>query len=212
MNFPYRRALQTNPNDPTTGAAYYHFLYITGRPREGRAEIDHAVALDSADGFARGFNGTAYSFERRYDEAVAEFRKALELGNGMGMNLVDLLYLKGERAEALAALREFYAGDRELLDAVEQGYADGGYPGAMHRAADVWASRPNSVMGSTFLASMWYALTEDRDRALQFLERAYEEHNPNMPYIGVRRTSTWSATTHGPRPSSSNGISRIGKP
>jgi len=127
----------------------------------------------------------AYVFERRYDDAVVEFRKALELGNGMGMNIVDALYLNGARAEALAALREFYAGDQEMLDAVNQGYAEGGYRAAMHRAADVWASRPPTFMASTYMAATWYGLAEDRERTLNWLERAYEVHDPNMPYTGV---------------------------
>lgn len=74
-----------------------------------------------------------HSVEGRYDEAVAERPEALELGNGAGLNLVDILYRQGKRAEALAALREFYTGDQELLDAVDQGYAEGGYPGGTQR-------------------------------------------------------------------------------
>jgi serine/threonine protein kinase/tetratricopeptide (TPR) repeat protein len=181
----FRKAIQINPNDATTRAGYSHLLYVTGRPMEGRAQIDRALALDSADGFCRAFSGMAYFFERRYNEAVAELNRALELGNGGGMNVVDVLYLKGARAEALAALREFYAGDQEMLNAVNQGFVEGGYRGAMHRAADVWASRPPTFMGSTYMAAAWYALAEDGERALEWLERAYEVHDPNIPYARV---------------------------
>jgi len=181
----YRKAIQINPNDPMTRAAYSHFLYIMGRPTEGRAQIDRALALDSTDGFCRGFNGVAYLLERRYDDAVAELNRALELGNGLGMNVVDALYLRGTRAEALAALREFYAGDQEMLDAVNQGVVEGGDRAALHRAADVWASRPPTYMSSSYMAATWYALAEDGARTLDWLERAYEVHDPNMPYVGV---------------------------
>jgi TolB-like protein/Tfp pilus assembly protein PilF len=181
----FRKAIQINPNDPVHRAMYSHVLYVTGRRVEGRAQIDSALVLDPADGLCRGFNGINYMFERRYDEAVTELRKALELGNGMGMNVVDVLYLKGARAEALAALRAFYASDQEMLDAVNQGYGEGGYRAAMHRAADVWASRPPTYMGSTFMAAAWYALAEDRERTLDWLERAYEVRDPNIPYAGV---------------------------
>jgi adenylate cyclase len=158
---------------------------VTGRPAEGRAQIDRAVALDPADGLCRGVSGVDYMFERRYDDAVTELRKALALGNGLGMNLVDALYLKGARAEALAALREFWAGDHELLDAVNRGYAEGGYRAALHRGADVWASRPSTFMSSEYMAATWYALAEDSARTLLWLERTYDEHDPNMPYIAV---------------------------
>jgi tetratricopeptide (TPR) repeat protein len=184
-NAAYRKAIQINPNDPVTRAMWSHFLYVTGRPAEGRAQIDSAVALDSNDGLCRGFNGVDYMFERRYDEAITELRKALELGNGLGYSLVDALYLKGARAEALAALREFWAGDQELLEAVNRGYAVGGYDAALLRGADVWASRPPTFWSSTFMAASWYALAGDRERTLEWLERAYEEHDPSLFYIGV---------------------------
>jgi adenylate cyclase len=77
------------------------------------------------------------------------------------------------------------AGDQELLDAVNQGYAEGGYRAALHRVADVWASRPPTFMGSSFMAASWYALAGDRERTLDWLERAYELHDPNMPYIST---------------------------
>jgi TolB-like protein/tetratricopeptide (TPR) repeat protein len=180
-----RKARQMNPNDPYAHAGYSQFLYVTGRAAEGRAQIDSAVALDSTDGGLRGLNGVAYLFERRYDEAIAESRRALELGNALGFVSVDALYLKGAQAEARAELRKVWADDQEMLDAFNQGYAEGGDRAALHRVGDVWASRPPTFMGSTFNAATWYALAGDRERTLQCLERAYELHDPAVPYIGV---------------------------
>jgi TolB-like protein len=181
----YRKAIQINPNDATTRGFYSHFLYATGRPMEGRAQIDSALALDPADGLCRGINGVDYLFEHRYDEAIAELTRAFELGNGAGVYLVDALYLKGARAEALAALRKLYAGDQEMLDAINRGYAEGGYRAALHRGADVWVSRAPTFMSGRFMAASWYALAGDTERTLDWVEREYEQHSPGMPYIAV---------------------------
>jgi TolB-like protein len=181
----YRKAIQINPNDATTRGFYSHFLYATGRPMEGRAQMDRALALDPADGLCRGINGVDYLFEHRYDEAIAELTRAFELGNGAGVYLVDALYLKGARAEALAALRKLYAGDQEMLDAIDRGYAEGGYRAALHRGADVWASRAPTFMSGRFMAASWYALAGDTERTLDWVEREYEQHSPGMPYIAV---------------------------
>jgi TolB-like protein/Tfp pilus assembly protein PilF len=181
----YRKAIQINPSDVTTRATYSHVLFITGRPVEGRAQMDSAVALDPNDGFCRGFNGEAYMFEHRYEEAIAELRRAFELGNGVGVFVVDALYLKGARAEALAELRRLYAGDQELLDAVNQGYAEGGYDAALHRGADVWASRAPTFIVGRFMAATWYSLAGDTGRTLDWSESLYEEHDPSMPYLSL---------------------------
>jgi tetratricopeptide (TPR) repeat protein len=181
----YRRAIRINPNDADARAMWSHFLYVTGRAAEGRAQIDSAVALDPNDGLCRAFDGLDYLFEHRYDEAIAESRRARELGNALGWMSVDALYLKGGQAEARAELRKVWAGDQEMLDAFNQGYAEGGDRAALHRVGDVWASRPPTFMGSTFSAATWYALAGDRERTLDWLERAYEVHDPNMPYIAV---------------------------
>jgi TolB-like protein/tRNA A-37 threonylcarbamoyl transferase component Bud32 len=182
----FRRAIEINPNYPDVRAFYSHYLHIMKRPREARAQMDSALALDPLNALFRGLNGVDLWIEGRPADAVGEFRKALDGGNAaLGMNVVQALVQLGRPEEALAELRKLFAGDAEVLDGLSRGYAVGGSRGAMRRLAEISAARPSAVSGGPFVVADWYALAGDRDRTLEWLTRVVDVRDPNAPYIGV---------------------------
>ena len=184
----WNRLLALNPNSDVL-SGYAQFLGVMGRRRESLAQITRAVELDPFDvkilaAYAGVLNGM-----RRYDDAIAAARAAMDLqpnGESGRQQLFRALRLKGKYDEILAQERESFASDRELLEALERGYAEGGWTGSRRRLAEVWAARyrkPGGV-GALRLATT-YQQAGDKDRALEWLERCYEEHDPNMPFIGA---------------------------
>jgi len=178
----FQKAIRINPNYPDVRAFDSNYLNIMGRPQEARAQMERALALDPLNALFRGLSGEDFLFERRYDDAVVEFRKALEGGDPMGWDIVEALHAKGADSEALAELRKQFTGDQELLDAVSRGDAEGGYRRAARRVADVLALRPSST-NSPYAVAVWYAAAGDREHAFEWLERAYQAHDPNLPYL-----------------------------
>ncbi|HEU5249533.1 MAG TPA: hypothetical protein VFW15_06050, partial [Thermoanaerobaculia bacterium] len=87
--------------------------------------------------------------------------------------------------EALAQDRAFYADDREMKEALERGYAEHGYEGAMRRSAATLSARFRRTYALPTEISRLYMAAGDRDRALEWLEKGYEERDPNMPYLGL---------------------------
>jgi hypothetical protein len=61
-----------------------------------------------------------------------------------------------------------------------KGFAQGGYREAMRQAADLRAAGQQS-----WVAAQLYVRAGQPDLALDWLERAYESRNPNLPYISV---------------------------
>jgi serine/threonine-protein kinase len=187
----YRRVIELNPNDPVARQSYANLLAILGRPEEARAEMDRAVALDPSNGLVRLFNGTLFMSERRYEDAVAEYRRARELGSFGIIPVWDALDLMGAYAEAFAELRRWVAEvteDEEVLDGLDRGYAEGGYRAACRRVADILAARSaatSAVWVGSYSVASWYASAREKERTLEWLERAYEEHIPNMPWVGA---------------------------
>jgi hypothetical protein len=97
-----------------------------------------------------------------------------------------MLYLKGKPGEALATFRKMYVGDAEITAALEDGFEKADYNGAYHAVADLMAERygkPGSE-GAGGIA-VWYTRAGEYDLAIDWLEKAYEEHAPGMPYIGL---------------------------
>jgi len=75
----YRRAVELNPNYPTTHLYYSIYLIKTGRHEEAVAEIKRAQELDPFSFIINAVVGRVFFFARRYDEAIEACYKTLEL-------------------------------------------------------------------------------------------------------------------------------------
>jgi TolB-like protein/Tfp pilus assembly protein PilF/predicted Ser/Thr protein kinase len=185
----WKQILELNPNSAEALQGYSHFLMHMGRPDEAMASIERALLLDPFSVRNQSFYAADLVYARRYDDAIAAARAALRLQPDapVAMNaLYQALFLTGRYDEALALDRENYAGDRELREALERGYADRGYAGAQKRLTDVWAARVGKPGGvRAWDLAVRCLCAGDRERALQWLERAYDDRDGNMPYIGM---------------------------
>jgi hypothetical protein len=67
--------------------------------------------------------------------------------------------------------------------ALERGYAGRDYPGAWRRAAEVEAARHGKEPGAAFDIANCALFAGDTTHALDWLEKACDDRDPNMPYI-----------------------------
>jgi adenylate cyclase len=89
------------------------------------------------------------------------------------------------RNEQLADQRLRIARDPERLAAFERGLAEAGYEGAQRRVADVLAARYGKSYFEAAGLAMRYLDAGDKDRAIDFLDKAYDIRDPWLPYIGM---------------------------
>jgi serine/threonine-protein kinase len=193
----FRRALDLNPNLAEAHMFYSHYLHIVGRPKEGDVEIQRALELDPLNDLVQQFYGMTLGFNRRFDEAIAQAQTVLKTSpnSPSAWNaLHGAFYHQGRFEEALQAQRKAL-GARPAPDvdaALTKGFAQGGYREAMRQAAELRAAREQS-----WVAAQLYVRAGQHDLALDWLERAYEARNPNLPYISV--TPVFDAIRSDPR-------------
>jgi hypothetical protein len=98
-------------------------------------------------------------------------------------------HAKGMHEEHLAAMKAIYAkwGLKEVQDALTRGYAEAGYQRAMSLAAEalVAASETGAAFPQPPDVAEAYIFAGNNDRALDWLERGFETHSPDMPYLGL---------------------------
>ncbi len=89
--------------------------------------------------------------------------------------------------EALTDATKFFAlrGDNEVVEALERGYAQGGYAGAMRLAAEKLAARSKLTYVQPTKIARLFARAGEKDRALDWLEKAYEERASQLVNINV---------------------------
>jgi serine/threonine protein kinase/Tfp pilus assembly protein PilF len=198
----FRQAIALNPNAADARAAYSHLLGILGRHEEARAQIERALELDPFNAFIQAFYGGYLMHTRRYDDAIIQGRKALTTSPGLPVAhgvLVNAFYQKGMHRESIAQMKAgaLAAGDRDLEQALDRGWAEGGYREAMRRAAETLAVRSLSTNVRGQRVASMYIRAGDKDRTLEWLERAYKERDPNLPYLGVQ--TMWDPVREDPR-------------
>ena len=182
----YRKALELNPQNANAHSTFSHVLNILGRPDEAMKHIETALELDPFNPMIKSFYGVDLMFVHRFDDAIKAFREALELNPTQGVadvNIVDALFLAGREEEAMETQRNRWKNNIEYSRILEEGYAEAGFKGGCKKLADFRAEKFNTTYSSPIAIANQYIKAGDNSNAILWLEKAYEEHNPNLPYL-----------------------------
>jgi TolB-like protein/tetratricopeptide (TPR) repeat protein len=202
----WRRALEINPNLASAHAFFAHFLAITGRIDEAVPHSERAIELDPFNALFHGLYSVVLCGARRYDDALAVSRTALDMQPGLTVTALDCaLISKGMRDEHLALQREHISSDIEFVAAFDQGVAEGGYEGAHRRVAQLMPARYEKSGGARGPGyrgphgiARWYLLAGEYDSSIDWLEKAFEVHDSNLPYVGFLEP-LWDPVRSDPR-------------
>jgi tetratricopeptide (TPR) repeat protein len=162
---------------------------IVGRPDEALRQIERAVELEPVTPPAAFYAVVLYC-AHRYDDSIVQARRELRLDphSNVALNVLFLaLHESGQHDEAIKTAIRYYASwlpdALDIREALERGYAEEGYAGAFRRAADVEVSRHVEVPGIAWDAACnGYMIAGDTARALDWLEKAIAQRDPNAPY------------------------------
>jgi eukaryotic-like serine/threonine-protein kinase len=186
----YRRAIEL---DPSSGArlGLSHLLLILQHPREAMEQIDRALEVDPFNVLAQSFRAVNLMKLRRYDEAIAQAREALrvEPGQTVAINaLLQALYQTQTEEEYVAEWKEIVslnpAGLRSF-EAFGRGYKEGGYRAGWKRYAEYRAAGFGKTHWNPTRAAGSYVKAGENALALDWLEKAFEAHDPNLPYVFI---------------------------
>jgi len=151
-----KRAQELDPLSPIISVNVAAVYLLKNDLNSAVEQCQRIIELDPSFPEAHGLIlGFAYLKQRRYEEATAEFQKAVELSGRAGRYLSFLGYyyaVTGKRAEALRILKE-----------LEEKYA--------RREAT-----------GQHLAGV-YAGLGDKDQAFAWLERDFQQRSGTLPYI-----------------------------
>ena len=186
----FRRAIDLNPNYPEARAYYSHLLNILGRPKEAMAQIERALEVDPFNSLFQALYGMDLMYARRYDDAIALLRDTLKTSPNDLVALSTLrsaLHMKHMTKEALEVWKASYAarGDEEAVEALARGFEAGGYSGALRSVAEMLAARSKTSYVSPWQIGTLFTRAGKKDEALDWLEKAYQARDQNMPYIAV---------------------------
>ena len=186
----FRRSIEINPNYPFAQAYYSHYLAIVGDPEAGLPHGELAIELEPYNTLYQSLHGMALRNARKYDEALVLLEKLYnsEPDQGIGLPAFWAVYHElGDYDEALKIAKDIYAlkGMELAIETLEKGNEEGGYKIAMQRTAEAMIAYSDTTYIAPWQICTLYCRAERKTEALDWLEKAYEEHDNNMPYISV---------------------------
>jgi DNA-binding winged helix-turn-helix (wHTH) protein/TolB-like protein len=182
----YKRAIELKPNYANAHHFYALYLSIMGRFDEGIDEIKRAQELEPFSLFIHANVGAILYAARRYDEAINQLKRVLEMNPNFdhARDVLGHVYLqKGMYEQAIAEFRKLtttpYSYD------LGQAYALSGRRSEALKEIDKLQELSKQRYVAPYNLALIYASLDDKDNALEWLEKAYEDRSTRLIWIRV---------------------------
>src|SRR5438067_4038546 len=186
-----KRDLELNPGHAIAYHWYSEYLMAMGQSDESIAIIKQGQETDPLSPVITSTLGFAFVFARKYDQAIEQFQKALELDSNHFLShyrLGHIYSLKGLHREALEEAQKSVAlsgRSTETLAGLAQAYAAAGISEEMQKVLDEVNERSKERYVSPYYVAKIYALAGEKEQTLAWLEKAYDERNPDFIELKV---------------------------
>jgi len=166
----FHRAIELNPNDALGRNWYGGYLSLRGRHDEAIDEHERARELDPFSLIINANLARSFYWARRYDEAIVQARKTLQLDPHFS---VALFWLEGalrhkNLVKEAVALRQAVS-TPERAQAIGQTFKTAGFQALMRESGEAFKKG-----GALVEAARCYAQIGEKSEALALLEDCYE--------------------------------------
>jgi tetratricopeptide (TPR) repeat protein len=186
----FQRAIELNPNYATAHQWYGTYLDDVGRLDNSLTEMKRALELDPLSLVINTDLGNHYYFARRYDDAIAQLRKTLEMDPNFYYaywSLGRALEPKGAREAAIGEYQKARAlnDDASVLGLLAHLYGLSGNKTEALKILDQLKELSKQQYVSAYSFALVYLGLGDKEEALHFLEKSYQDRDPGIDRIKV---------------------------
>ena len=191
----FKRGIELNPNYAMARHWYAIHLANMGRHDEAIREARRAQELDPLTLIVNGTPAATLYLARRYDQAIEELQKLLEMDANFlpAHSMLAVAYVqKGmydkaivEYQKVIDLLRGNLGAELAMKARIGHAYAVWGKKGEAIKILDELLKRRDATPYS--IAEIYVGLGE-KDRAFEWLEKAYQERNVQMVSLKVEPT------------------------
>lgn len=186
-----KRSLDLDSNYADAHGMYGTYLLAIGRFNESIAQRKRALELDPLSPLGNTSVGWLYFYARRYDDAIEWYKKALELDPNFVVahnGLATAYNLKGmyrEAVDAFLTAESLTGANEQTMGALKQAFASSGIKGYWRKELELANEQLKVSPVSTQRMATIYTEPGDKDHAVEWLEKGYEERNSLLIFINV---------------------------
>jgi tetratricopeptide (TPR) repeat protein len=187
----FRRAIELDPGYPTAHQWYSSTLQYLGRLDEALAEVKRAHELDPLSLVISMNLGDVLYLMRQYDRAIEQYKSTLALDQDFAWARYDMAWayaMEGKLDEAIAECKraQKISGDMPVgLSELGRLYARAGRKSDALRVLDeLLRLSQRGYRVPSGIGALYFELG-DRDKAFEWLEKAYQSRDVDLIYLGV---------------------------
>jgi TolB-like protein/Flp pilus assembly protein TadD len=201
----YKKAIDLNPNHVLAHAHYSHLLMMLNRPDEAIKECEIALKLDPLNDFIMTLVAGVYMNAGREEEGIQLVRKAYEINPQSILtrgSYTRSYVIEGNYEKAFELFAQTLDNDSVISAEVRKEFKSRGWDAAMGKLASLLESSPGSKDVRSFRIANLYYKAGDYEKALDWLEKAYEVHHIDLAYAfwpGARNDTIRSDPRYAPR-------------
>lgn len=186
----YRRAVELNPNYATAHQWYGEYFSLRGRFDESLVEMKIARDLDPLSLVIIKDMGEVYYHARKYDQAIGFYRKALDMDPhfNLARRYLAMAYLqKREFSSSVAELETVTKEEKnhDTLSELAFAYALSGRREEAEKILGDMKGMSERRPSRAFNYALVYTGLGNKDKAFEWLEKAYSEHSGPLTGLGV---------------------------
>jgi len=198
----YKRAIELNPNYSLAHLWYSLFLDEMGRLDEAMVEIKKGREVDPISLPINRNIGIYLFHSRRYEEAITQYRSVIEMDPNFATaheGLANVYAQTGRYQEAMLEWQKACTleGEKELAAVWEKYAASGDYRGALRTVVELLEERARRKYVDPNSIALCYVRLGDKDRAFQWLEKAFQEHSGGL--LGLKSGPVYDPIRSDPR-------------
>ncbi len=190
----FLKAIAINPNDAYSRIYYSHLLYILQRPEAAAVQARLAFELDPLNPVILVTYTAAFLFEDDCETARIHSEKALEIdpGNFLANNSLGGVAFRCkdydktfeiEKLNLQAYLSSTGHFDEDAFKEIERIFDEQGFFAAYEEIVKQYEVLYEKGLISPGVMAINYITGNQQDKAMDCLERGFEVHDPQMPYI-----------------------------
>ena len=191
LDHEFRCALKLNPGYSMAYHWYAEYLTAMGRTEESIEVIEQAKEIDPLSAITWAGIASRLYFARQYDEAGKQILEGLELNPNhflLHMNLGNVYVQAGRYVEAVTKMQQAVSlsgSSTEALAGLARAYAAAGSTGEARKILVELTEQATEHYVSPYNLAKIYAALEEKEQAFVWLEKAYQERQPDFIELKV---------------------------
>jgi len=184
----FLKVLEIQPNNALCRAYYAHLLNILRRPEEALVQGKISVDLDPLNPLIQGLYAALLVQTGDYEAAIAPAKKVLTLvpNHPLAFRVLRIAYYFTEDyTKSFEILMQMIPFEEDVILNLQNTFDKQGYSPALQEVVNLLELAAQQNFIQPFIVATYYLELKNTEKALEWLEKAFEGHDPDTPYIST---------------------------